>query len=229
MPDPSADIVASVALIRELSGITSVLNRADVMIKGYEIGERDAPSIIALLAAGVERLAKVTTLLATGRPPPRSHRIVDLDEAARAHMRAAPQSAYVRGLIAHVDVDPLVARLLHMLDVYADQGRYHHLDQVAGRPVADYAPITLWEGLGAAITQANASVLSGRNLLVADDVAAMQDDINLTLRRSLFAWREMYYRAWCNGLCGARVKQFSSEIAPDRGMARDDLAALRAK
>jgi len=223
MTDDLASRQAWVPLWRELADSSALLDRGDEMIETYKWSERDAPPIIAVLAMGSERLVKLSYGLATDDwhgVRARGHRLADLDDECRKIMRANAPTAYVHDLISGVDADGLLADLLRLLQVYADQGRFYNLDMLRGLAVASDSPEMLWRDLRASLSQTYRHLYGVHDVRTDHGVAVIEAAHNAALRRSLYRWRELYYRAWINGACGPLAKRFSGEINPDRNRPR---------
>jgi hypothetical protein len=133
----------------------------------------EAGVVLALLAAGSEKLLKLTLGLTdrdergvwtTKKDMLRwSHQIAELDEHvlhrldARAHRSAA--EPYIKAVLARAAHDPIRRELFAALQAYAFSGRFAHLDQLAGSSPGTPSPRERWDSLMSDLVQAHPDLL----------------------------------------------------------------------
>jgi hypothetical protein len=145
--DRSCDILAlmsfsraqDVALVREIEAASSLFRHGFAILAEYRFALRDAEPVFACLAAGVEKLLKLSFGLATiddGNPWPTAatmknvgHRIVALDATVRGLLVQRRARSTAPGLIAELlertDGHLGIGQMLGTLERYADQGRFY--------------------------------------------------------------------------------------------------------
>lgn len=163
------------ALSKELDAAASLLAHGVriLQIDGYSV--LDAPTVLACLATGAEKLLKLTigmvALEETGAWPDRKtmaedyrHAILDLDRHARdAITRRIDESGaagYIRQLLDSVENDAVIGLVLEALDNYARRGRFYNLDMLAEAPQLGPSPSELWrDGVETKIVLTDTSLL----------------------------------------------------------------------
>lgn len=202
--------------LREVWEVRALLERGDELIERFQLTERDAPPIMALLALGMERLGKLTYGIATGNATMRwTHNLVDLDRECRRLMRDQARTSFVVDLLDDLDRDPFLDDLLVALDEYANGGRYYFQDLIRGDP-AKYgrSPYERWTALIGSVLRLRPDLTSVYDLNDPNEVPRREREQNEELRRTLFRWRRTYYYAWMNGACGETARALGGEITP---------------
>jgi len=185
---------------------------------------------MTMLSIGMEKLFKMTlgvmSLDETHAWPSKQvmrgygHGVTDLfDEAMRGiRSRTANSTGYVKGLVEHVDEDPVLPPLLETLDRYGKAGRFYNLDLLADDPQTEADPKHLWE-------QAERAVMSDPDI-AASFSAAMSDTSNnevwdafhasvqTRLAEGIEACWNMVSRVGINHALGTTGSVLGWEIAP---------------
>ncbi len=222
------------ALEAETEEAGRLLLHGTALLRDYRFFSTDAAPLLAVLSTGAEKMLKLTFGLnardETGSWPevrvmkgPYSHRILDLDTECRAIFSRRLTTPYLRGLLSGVEHDRKLSLVLAVLDRYAKTGRFFNLDLLADAPQPRPSPEHLWQEVE---SEAEASDADTQRLLAdlsGDSFDEGRRRINRALADSLDAWRELYFRAWINGVIGAEAKRYAGRLDPNfgsRGRAR---------
>ena len=222
MPRASEEIVSnldrssSVALIYEVYAVKALLDAAEMDLERVRVLDDDLHPWLAVAAMGTERFVKL--VLGFARldqhgtwPGPEirnaGHKIVQTEATCRAILSAqvsrATHPKYIRQLLADVDADPWLVPLLGVLESFADEGRYEHLDGVAGRAPKN-TPKAKFETLEQDIAKTRTTFPS-----TPDEHLAHR---NPTLRASLRRWRNLYAYAMAHNVIGVEGMRFGLEF-----------------
>lgn len=215
------------ALVHELDGTFGLLRAADRALADFRVGVLDIDPLFALLAPGTERLLKIVhglaVLDATGEWPSKSemaerlrHRIVDLEQLCRVHVRTALPRAtappYIGGLLKTVESDRTLTAMLEALTRYASSGRFHNLDTLAESPPGQPPPRQLWKQLEQELIEQRPDLLAGLGTVGGWETARAW--MNQQCRVSLHDWQVLYVRAGMHGCFGDRGKRWLSAYMP---------------
>jgi hypothetical protein len=193
------------------------------MLHDYRFASRDAEAVFACLSGGVEKLLKLTMgviSLDEGQPwqskatmRRAGHRIVDLDDSVRALIAERVDHSSAPGLIRRLlevtDGHTGIVQVLATLERYADSGRFHNLNVLAGSEQPDQSPKELWDELEMDIVEANPDMLEQ---LAGPEHDHARTDMNALIASSLSLWCELVARAWITGSCGRVAKQWSPQL-----------------
>jgi hypothetical protein len=216
------------ALSKELDAAASLLAHGVRILQSDGYSVLDAPTVLACLATGAEKLLKLTigmvAIEETGSWPDKKtmaeryrHAILALDRYARAAiMRRIDKSGapgYIRELLSSVENDVVIGPVLEALDNYARQGRFYNLDMLADVPQVDPSPSELWhDGMETKILLADTSLLEE----IADPkkYPAGRERLNRRIVASIEGWWELYYRAWLTGVVGSLAQMWAPQFDP---------------
>ena len=191
-----------------------LLDHADSILSGYRFAEESLDPLLTVASIGCEKVIKMTVGLlhveSAGAWPSKNimrtdygHNVILLDQVCRDLMRGRIQLAVARGyvedLLEGIEADPLVGPFLHLLARYAANGRFYYLDDLADEPQPLPPPSELWEELTSAVNGFDPEVLQPLIAGPYDDAAARTIG---HVRTALWKWRNMYWRAWIQGVCG---------------------------
>lgn len=209
----------------ELTATKELLNHADELLGLMRFIDRDAHAVTAVLATGAEKVLKLTygLLLAheTGAWPVDDikgfrHRISDLDDTRRALLRSRESRATNNGVVESarttVENDPWIDWMLRILQRYATNGRLYNLDYLGQQEQPEPSPRRLWQALDHETWEADPTGPTEEGL-TAD---AIQQRRAAAWQRSLRRWRELYYQAWVQNMCGPDAKRYGFEIRGPR-------------
>ena len=227
MNQPSPAIRYGIILTVEIGSAARLLLESLAILEDGRPGTLGADNVadplFALLAMGMEKLAKLTlglNALAQGADWPDiatmkgyRHDIVKLDSDARALITTyAHESAngWVQREIDALAADPNIAEILRTKSRYAQEGRFHNLDYLSNRIINDESPAHLWSELEGKIV--GPRLMAG---LPAGEAAAV---FNATVATSIRNWISCYRMAWQQGLFGpeAGLRVSNLSIALDK-------------
>src|SRR5689334_15059916 len=185
----------------------------------------EAGVVLALLAAGSEKLLKLTLGLTdrdeTGVWTTKramlgwSHRIAELDEhvlhrlEARTHL--SPAEPYIKAVLARAAHDPIRRELFAALQAYASSGRFAHLDQLAGSSQETPSPRERWDSLKNDLVQAHPELLA-RMVDLQEDFEQAQADLAALIDEALQWWQLAIFRAWQHGLAGPEARGWAAQL-----------------
>lgn len=208
------------AWMAESDAISCYLASAIRLIEGPH-SQVQGPAILALLAAGTERLTKFTIgaiELAQGNDWPggklrgMNHSIIKLDTHARSLIAERTNLSTARGLLvqlrAELDADPLWPPLLHAVDDWANGGRYWGFDVLTQKQRRPAPSTELWSrAIGEALTMGDLQAFSQGS-------PTIQAEVDARVASCIERWWEYYARSWITGVCGPDGQQWSSAISP---------------
>lgn len=183
--------------------------------------------VLALLAAGAEKLLKLTlglgTLETEGSWPSVQvmrndwgHRIAELDERVRALLRSRAQLSdarpFIHAVLDRTATDPIRAEVFGTLQSYAVDGRFAHLDTLAGSVTDIPSPRQRWDALKSTLLQDRPELLARWADPRADYQACLAELAGL-LDEALQWWQYALYRCWQHGLAGADARQWSGQLS----------------
>jgi hypothetical protein len=211
------------ALSREIDAASSLMRHGFAILAEYQFASRDTEPVFACLAAGGEKLLKLTLGLATvadgGGWPPKAtmqnagHKIVDLHGIVRGLIVEGQDQSTVPGLIAHLlemtDGHPGIVQTLATLERYAVDGRFYNLDLLGGGSQGKASPQELWRELEPDIVEANPEMLEQ---LAGRERDQARHTMNRIIAWSLGMWCELMLRSWMTGVCGETAQQWSSQL-----------------
>jgi hypothetical protein len=194
----------------EFWSVVALLDEADRAIG--QLADRTARTspLLAVASSAAEHLLKLTLgfkrYADSGEWPSNEirqfgHDIVGLDGVCRQLIRdhtsdgAAP---WVATCLEDADRDEVLSKWLTVLRAYADQGRYEHLEAVAG--TAKHTPTRMLGELQADLIDIDRFASPD-----GDRIAAEQ---NARLLLANCRWRNLYGYAWAHGLMGSDAKRY---------------------
>ncbi|WHT21882.1 hypothetical protein N8J89_12715 [Crossiella sp. CA-258035] len=217
------------ALADEVDAAASLLRHGQNVLKAYRFAAHDADTVFVCLAGGVEKLLKLSagmrSLHDTGRWPSREvmkdewgHNIVELDRYVRALVGQHRCDSTVPGLIAEllatVDADPHIKKILSTLGAYAQGGRFYNLDHLASAPQPHTSPRELWEELHRGLVNDHPELLN--KLASPGTSKEARAALNDYIINSFAGWQELITRAWRTGVLGQEAKRWAPQLMPPR-------------
>jgi hypothetical protein len=187
---------------------------------------RDEYVVTALLAAGAEKLLKLTigfirTDIERGPWPSTEitrfgHHIPLLDETARRLIRKytsrASDPLALAGLQDRLGKDPYIGDILALVGDYAAGGRFYNLDYLGGPDETRRSPRMRWNEIFNTVWARHLDdQLQWGEMSSYADVSAT-DARNRRLQASVSAWRDFYLTAWGHGICGRRAQVLAENI-----------------
>jgi hypothetical protein len=148
----------SLALQAEMTSTRNLLAYGIRAIRTGKFIDTTRDPILTMLSIGVEKLYKLTLgLIVLDRDhnwpnkaemQKQGHRLVPMHAAVMTELlaRTANKSEYVRGLLAEVDGDPVVAPIIEALDMYGRMGRFYYLDELGDVPQT-VSPDDAWQNI----------------------------------------------------------------------------------
>lgn len=146
------------ALLAEMNSTRNLLAYGIRVVRTGAFIDTTRDPILTMLSIGVEKLYKLTLgLIALDREhrwPTKSemqkqgHNLAPMHAEVMSELRArtANKSHYVRGLLAEVDMDPVVVPIIEALDMYGRMGRFYYLDELGSAP-QPVSPDDVWENI----------------------------------------------------------------------------------
>lgn len=205
----------------ELTATKQLLDHADGLLGGLRFIDRDVHTVTAVLAAGTEKMLKLTygfTLTHTeGTWPGEAirgfgHRISDLDAECRRLLLNREPKATNPGVVsaarADVESDRWVPGILSIVQRYADAGRFFNLDFLNNKLHAQPSPRELWIGLDHETWASDPSGLTNEGTTFDANERRRAKAWQMSLRR----WREFYYQCWVQNMCGPDARKYAFEI-----------------
>ncbi|MGA4670619.1 hypothetical protein ACPCG0_12645 [Propionibacteriaceae bacterium Y1923] len=181
--------------------------------------EPENPAVpFTLLAAGVERLLKVTweaQRLAQGLTTTNAqlanwgHGLVGLWDEVHAPL-PQDKSRWVGTRFADAETDPYLAGVVRVLEAWAaSRGRYRSLAAMVGEAAEEDSPVHMWSELEMECLT-DLGLFDG--LLSGDQTVPSQTRARLAI--SVLVWWEAMFRCWQHGLVNADLKAYAYELQP---------------
>lgn len=232
------DALRRIALPLEVDAIKSYLLAGMDLAQGKAFSPACGPAIMALWAAGIEHLLKVTIAAPSGFdartlkdiPNKKRHDIEFLWQETAHVMAAHPSVAkgHIRAALDEVHTDPVLEPLLAALGRYAMMGRYHMLDLIDGGSRDGETPSQLWDNVRITVGEDSAvreaMRAAGRANWTGPEMghwdAVQGQRLNLTVSRLWWLLAD----ALRNGTFGAAGRQAGVELLPPRARPTPRLA-----
>lgn len=221
-------------LLPEVNSARSVLVSGDRLLRQDGALERDLDAVLATYSIGVERLMKLalgTAAVSRGEGWPKKmgftrdgwgHALDDMDERLRSELRDAVESQdwerqqMLRTGICTLDNDPVWAAVGRALRNYADAGRYHHLDQVAGKEVSLRSSSEMWdEAERAAIASAPSLASQHQRTTKGADFALFERKLRAEVADSIKRWVSIVCLCGFHGVLGEDWRVNGASALPD--------------
>lgn len=234
--NPPSNFTANVwasGILPEIYAAQSALATGDRLLRADVPLERDLSGILAVYSIGVERLLKLALgmcEIALGHPWPTmnstrngwGHAIASMDERLREKLRALIDSGefehadMLRSWLCTLEHDLIWHAVVVTLEAYADKGRYHHLDTVAGGTVASPNPTQLWDDVEkAAIAMRPALAAQYAGVLNGDPWEPFELALTTEVANSILRWEAIITAAGMHGVYGADGKTLGSAGLPE--------------
>ncbi|QNE20188.1 hypothetical protein F1D05_22600 [Kribbella qitaiheensis] len=212
--------------VREISAAMSLLNHADTVLGDFEFAARSLEPLLTVWSIGAEKLLKLTAGFIHTEThqtwPSKSemvndygHDIARLDDRCRGLFRERLSLATSPGIIedclTETETNPLINGLMQTLTRYAKSGRFYNLDHLADSPQIEDSPADLWEVTQQKILAHNPAILAKIGGTQSEYEEARSEMYGES-REAARTWRNLYHRAWVQGVCGPTAKQMSYEL-----------------
>jgi len=221
-------------LLPEVDSARSVLASADRLLRQDGALERDLDAILATYSIGVERLMKLalgTAAVSRGEGWPKKmsftregwgHALDEMDKRLRSELREAIESGdwerkpMLLSWICTLDNDPVWAAVVRTLRNYADAGRYHHLDQVAGKDVSSLSSRAMWDEVERAAI-ANSPPLSAHRQRTIEgvDFAPFERELRAEVANSIRRWVSIVCLFGFHGVLGEDWRVMGASALPE--------------
>ncbi|WP_395695287.1 hypothetical protein [Nocardioides sp.] len=181
-------------------------------------------AVLALLSIAAEKTLKLTlglhataslgTWPSVNKMRGYRHNIVRLDQEVTELYRTNLERSRVPGtlavLIEETQGDPVLQGMLEVLSNWGGEGRFIHLDELAGRPQGVESAQLLWDETEQIILQSSPELL--RELITARGDVNPRAGVNAIMSGSVRRWWELHVRAWMTGTIGEPAKQLSVNL-----------------
>lgn len=220
------------ALLYEMGAVRNLLEHGVDLIRSATSWDASRDPILAVVAIGVEKMYKLTLgaldLEATGSWTEKKqmqkigHGIAPMHEKVAAELgrRAETSTQYVRDVLKAVEDDSVAKALIEVVDVYARQGRYYHLDILGGQEQDWFSPQMLWIDVCSTAGE-SPEVMSAMARAVAEPSRrdlweeAHRYERERIVEALMTLWRSVTVTGM-NGLLGQHGHVLGAEIAPKR-------------
>lgn len=221
-------------LLPEVNSARSVLASADRLLRKDGALESDLDAVLATYSIGVERLMKLalgTAAVSRGEGWPKKmgftrdgwgHALDEMDERLRSELRDAVESGtweqkvMLRSWICTLDNDPVWAAVIHALRNYADAGRYHHLDQVAGKDVTWRPSSAMWdEAERAAISSSPPLAAHYQRTIEGANFAPFERELRAQVADSIKRWVSIVCLFGFHGVLGDDWRVIGASALPE--------------
>lgn len=227
------DLLLAIVVDDEISATNSLLRSSIELTRDMRWLGQDEYVLTALLAAGMERMLKLTLAFirvdTEGGAWPvaelksHGHRIVDLDLTCRRLISqrlatAAFGDRLLEKLLA-LESDWRIEQVLAIAHDYASGGRYFNLDYLGTADGTRSSPRQRWQRL---VDEIKMRWLDPEAILSPSEmphvgspgvISTAGGEVSRSLAASIEAWRDFYVTSWEYGLCGARAQQLGQQIA----------------
>ena len=221
-------------LLPEVNSARSVLASADRLLRQDGALERDLDAVLATYSIGVERLMKLalgTAAVSRGEGWPTKmgftregwgHALDEMDERLRSELREAVEAGdwerkeMLRSWICTIDNDPVWAAVVRTLRNYADAGRYHHLDQLAGKEVSSRSSSEMWDD-AERVTVASSPSLASHHQRTTEgaDFAPFERELRAEVADSIKRWVSIVCLCGFHGVLGEDWRVIGASALPD--------------
>ena len=216
----------AIPIMSEASGTAALLEQSLNLLGTFASNISRSEPFLACLAAGMEKLCKLTYLLSefgeTGKFPTKQtmkddfgHDIRGLDEACREiilrRIPGTPSERYVSGLLDQAEDNELLPLIIDAVTDYAKSGRFYNLDAIADAKPDRPSPVQLWERTERAIIEGRPHLYSGPADLTVP-MTEVVDEIRGSSALAIRQWWALYADAWNGGALGREAQMWSVHI-----------------
>lgn len=221
-------------LLPEVTSARSILASADRLLRQDGALNRDLDAVLATYSIGIERLMKLalgTAAVSRGDGWPKNmgstrdgwgHALDEMDKRLRSELRDAvetddwDQKQLLRTWICTLDNDPVWAAVVGTLRYYADAGRYHHLDQVAGKNVSPHSSSEMWDKAeSAAIASSPSLAAHHQRTREGADFASFERELRAEVADSIKRWVSIVCLFGFHGVLGEDWRVIGASALPD--------------
>jgi len=221
-------------LLPEVNSARSVLASARRLLRQEGPLERDIDAILATYSIGVERLMKLalgTAAVSRGEGWPKKmgltregwgHALDEMDTQLRDTLRETvaggdwPRKSMLESWVCTLDNDPVWAAVVRTLRNYADAGRYHNLDQVAGKEVKSRSSREMWDEAEKAAIDSDADLAAYyQRTLNGADFGPFERELREALADSIERWVTIICLFGFHGVLGEDWKAIGADALPD--------------
>lgn len=222
----------------EVNSARSVLASADRLLRQDGPLDRDIDAILAAYSIGVERLMKLalgTAAVSRGDGWPKNmgstrkgwgHALDEMDARLTEVLREAvagcdwERKPMLETWLCAIDNDLAWAETVRTLRNYADAGRYHHLDHVAGREVVSRSSRDMWDEVERAAIDSDAGLAAHHQLtLEGADFAPFERELRAAVADLIKGWVSIVCLFGFHGVLGADWKSIGAQALPDDALA----------
>lgn len=214
-------------LIVEASSTKNLLRDAIAAVRAMKYQTLGGDAVFALASHGVEKLLKLTIGIdrlrrgdswptVTEMRQEHGHHLVEMAEVVDQILVAAADRPYLSGLLDARRHDPLWGKVIGALDRYATAGRFHGLDNLAGKNLEeDLNPHAMWQMLEVDAMSLVPSLVDfsayGDNDRVDEAVAQVRNHVATSVER----WWATIAQFHIIGALGDAGRLVGFECAPD--------------
>lgn len=218
------------ALLFEQESARQLLAHGVHVLAGADYSGTVLDPVLTVWSIGVEKLLKVAVGLGMvgddhAWPDMKklySHNLVKLDADLRVRVHrwldTQQEVESVAGLVRRVDDDPVWPVLLDCLHLYANEGRFHRLDELAQARADRQDPKGLWGTVETAVLEADTEFADRFYATITngpiDDHRAAARELHGFIAGSMVGWWFMVTRAARFGALGETGRQFGADSEP---------------
>lgn len=219
-----------VALLEEMTSTRNLLAYGLRVIRSAAFIDTTRDPILTMLSIGLEKLYKLTLGLVSldhdHRWPSktemqrRGHNLLEMHEAILSELqtRTATGTPYIRGLVAEIERDQLVAPIVVALDLYGRGGRFYNLDELGGHSQPT-SPGTAWQEIEDAVLLDPAVQALFQRAMTDTSDGAIWGEMTQVLHEQIAASVERLWIAIAvcgrNHVMGETGRVFGVEVHPD--------------
>ncbi|MEP9380781.1 hypothetical protein [Nocardioides sp. KR10-350] len=214
MPFKGLDQRQTFTLIMEVDEAVALANCGLRSLAELHHIDEEYAAVLTLLSIASEKLLKTVIGLAeldAGRSWPTvkvmkdyGHHITRLDRDARRiysnQLDRAAAPPYLTELLADCEAGNVLTGMLDALEHWADRGRFHRLDELAGKPQPGETAQAMWQALENQVAERDTELAAMLGTVERYD--QVRDRINHALRESYLRWWQLHWRAWAHGVIG---------------------------
>lgn len=230
-------------LLPEITSARNVLASADRLLRQPGTLERDLDAVLATYSIGVERLMKLALGAASvsrGEGWPSNmgsthrgwgHALDEMEERLRAEIQSALASEQrdhqemLEGWLCTIENDRIWRAAIVALRNYADAGRYHHLDLIAGRAVSSQTSSAMWDRVEqAAIATSEKLTQHYQRTLEGADFEPFEVELREAVADSIRRWVTIVCLYGFHGVLGEDWRVIGADALPDAPIRIDPIA-----
>lgn len=220
-------------LLPEVNSARRVLDSADRLLRRDGPLDRDIDAVLATYAIGVERLMKLalaTAAVSRGEPWPSmwstkkgwGHALDEMDERLRGEFRQSltagswERQSLLESWSCTLDNDPVWTAAVSALRNYADKGRYHHLDLVAGRAGSGRSSREMWDDVELAALGSDESLADHhRRTQAGEPLGPFELRLRSAVADSIKRWVSIVCLFGMHGVLGEDWRAIGADALPD--------------